>query len=93
MNITSFSGNLKIPTLKTISLKVNTLKNVKLDDLFTLSTNQTIDSKITFERIYAENIDSNLTNGMSLSKSAVIIDQEVPVKGDNDTDIFHPILI
>lgn len=80
-----------MPTLKTIRLNLKTLDGVKVKDLFTLSTNQTIDSNIAFERIYAENIDSNLTNGISLSKSAVMIDQDAPVKGD--LEIFYPIQV
>lgn len=72
-----------IPTLKTVNLNLKTLNDVEVENLLTIATNQTVTANITLHRLYAQNIDTIWTNGISLRKSAVDMEKSTPIKGNN----------
>lgn len=83
-----FLGNLNLPEFKTTRLILKTLKDVKIEDLFTTSTNQVIDADIEFANIIAKNIITNKTNDIKLSEAAVQFGNDTLVEGNKIYFLF-----
>lgn len=68
------TGNLRVNQFSVEHLKAKTINNIQVNDLFTTTTDQTVNSVIHFQSVdVGTNINSKNINGMDLQKEAVVV--------------------
>lgn len=92
-HVNTITGDLLINSNLTVNnLITRTITGIDVENLFTISTNQTISSDMQLMNINVNNIISNNINGLSFKKYAVVLQENNHITGNKINKILTNVI-